>query len=125
MNRKHLSHRCTKTVWSTVFGGRQCRRAPWKDGFCKQHHPKTEDARRAARDAEWERKRAMMDYRYKTEEHEAFRVVLLVRLFEDLAVHWPAIVKTVPDATAPVEVVTRHIDAVLRHDRRRPVPPSS
>lgn len=39
---------------SVPFGGRsvsfhQCRRKPWKDGWCKQHHPDNEAKRREER----------------------------------------------------------------------------
>lgn len=31
----------------------QCSRKPWKDGWCKQHHPDTEAKRRAERSLRW------------------------------------------------------------------------
>lgn len=45
---------------SVPFGGRsvsfhQCRRKPWKDGWCKQHHPDNEAKRRAERDLRYQR----------------------------------------------------------------------
>ena len=47
---------------SVPFGGRsvsfhQCRRKPWKDGWCKQHHPDTEAERRAERAVRWQQRR--------------------------------------------------------------------
>lgn len=33
--------------WTVSF--RQCSRKPWKDGWCKQHHPDTEEERQAQR----------------------------------------------------------------------------
>jgi len=33
--------RCKKTVTTDTFRGRKCSRKPWKDGYCKQHHPET------------------------------------------------------------------------------------
>ena len=33
----------------------QCQRRPWKDGWCKQHHPETEAKRREASRERYER----------------------------------------------------------------------
>ena len=46
---------------SVAEGGRstrryQCSRKPWKDGWCKQHHPDTEAARRKQSEEEYHRK---------------------------------------------------------------------
>ena len=39
--------RCKKWVHDE-FASHQCSRRAWKDGYCKQHHPDTVAARRAA-----------------------------------------------------------------------------
>jgi hypothetical protein len=45
---------CKEDVWhGNSFHGVQCSRKPWKDGFCKQHHPANVQARREKRDAQW------------------------------------------------------------------------
>ena len=33
----------------------QCRRSPWKDGWCKQHHPDTEAERRAKQNLRYQK----------------------------------------------------------------------
>ncbi len=48
---------------SVPFGGRsavfrQCLRRPWKDGWCRQHHPDTVAVRRAQSEARRKQKRA-------------------------------------------------------------------
>ena len=41
--------RCKAAVHSCgVPHARQCRRSPWRDGWCQQHHPDTEKARHDA-----------------------------------------------------------------------------
>uniref|UniRef100_A0A6M3KW86 Uncharacterized protein n=1 Tax=viral metagenome TaxID=1070528 RepID=A0A6M3KW86_9ZZZZ len=47
--------KCRKSVygagsWPSIH---QCTRKPWKDGYCKQHHPDTVAARRAESEARY------------------------------------------------------------------------
>jgi hypothetical protein len=44
--------RCKKRIYRGDFHESGCLRRAWKDGFCRQHHPATEAARRD----EWRRK---------------------------------------------------------------------
>lgn len=44
-----------RQIWSLRY---QCHRAPVRDGFCKQHHPDAEAARRAKSHARWEERYA-------------------------------------------------------------------
>ena len=48
--------RCKASVWDR-FRDHQCQRRPWKDGWCKQHHPEMEAKRKSDRMAAWEAKR--------------------------------------------------------------------
>jgi len=41
------------------FHAHQCSRKPWKDGWCKQHHPDTEAARRKQNEERYQQKRAL------------------------------------------------------------------
>jgi len=41
----------------TGFNFHQCLRKPWRDGWCRQHHPETIAARDQARHKRWERER--------------------------------------------------------------------
>lgn len=48
---------------SVPFGGRrvdfhQCTRKPWKDGWCKQHHPDSVAERRAQSKSRWKQRQA-------------------------------------------------------------------
>jgi hypothetical protein len=47
--------RCKKKIWQ---GWRytQCSRNAWKDGFCKQHHPESVQAREEKSQAAWKAK---------------------------------------------------------------------
>jgi Zn-dependent M32 family carboxypeptidase len=38
------------------FHGHQCHKNIWKDGYCKQHHPDTVEARHEAREKVWKQK---------------------------------------------------------------------
>ncbi len=53
--------KCKKTVYPNdrwgAFHGHQCHRKVWKDGFCKQHHPDTEEAHQEAKEKKWEKER--------------------------------------------------------------------
>jgi hypothetical protein len=45
---------CKASVWIPGrFGGTSCSRKAVQDGYCKQHHPASEKARRTKRDQEW------------------------------------------------------------------------
>ena len=49
---------------SVLDGGRsvrfhQCQRRPWKDGWCKQHHPDTEAERRAQKELRYREEREL------------------------------------------------------------------
>jgi len=45
-----LSDRCKACIATpSLMNSYQCSRKPWKDGWCKQHHPDTEARRRVAR----------------------------------------------------------------------------
>ena len=44
---------CKQVVWGN-WGSHQCSRKPWKDGYCKQHHPDTVKSREAKRTAKWD-----------------------------------------------------------------------
>lgn len=55
-----MSERCAARVWiswdgwrGAPFTYRRCTRKPWKDGYCKQHHPETVKARDEAWRAKW------------------------------------------------------------------------
>ena len=39
------------------FHAHQCSRKPWKDGWCKQHHPDAEAERRVQSEARWQQRR--------------------------------------------------------------------
>jgi hypothetical protein len=62
--KKYDETRCKKPVWAG-YTHYQCRRKPWKDGYCKQHHPDIESAKREENrkksDAEWNLKKARWD----------------------------------------------------------------
>ena len=46
---------CKASVYHEIPSGfHQCRRKPWKDGWCKQHHPDTEAKRRQQRQGQRE-----------------------------------------------------------------------
>ena len=52
--------RCKKHVypqerWGS-FHGHQCHRKVWKDGFCRQHHPETEETRTIEAQKRWQEK---------------------------------------------------------------------
>jgi hypothetical protein len=53
--------RCSKKVFPNerwgAFHPHQCNRKIWKDGFCKQHHPETEEARYKKAESRWQKKR--------------------------------------------------------------------
>lgn len=54
------SRRCKASV---SYGGRrvdfhQCLRKPWKDGWCRQHHPDSVAKRRTQSEARWKQKQA-------------------------------------------------------------------
>ena len=53
------SSRCKASVSSPGRGIHiyQCRRKPWRDGWCQQHHPEEESARNKARNLRWEQGR--------------------------------------------------------------------
>lgn len=55
------NERCEGIIFDGWNGSRRCSRTPWKDGYCKQHHPDTERERREA-------KRATRDARARTQE---------------------------------------------------------
>ena len=69
------SERCKASVHGPPRSLRpyQCSRKPWKDGWCKQHHPKAEAERWAQSEARWQQKR---------ERSPSFR---LVRAHEEIA----------------------------------------
>jgi hypothetical protein len=49
--------RCKESVFeSGCWGGRSCLRLAVKDGYCNQHHPDAEKARREKADKAWEEK---------------------------------------------------------------------
>jgi lipopolysaccharide biosynthesis glycosyltransferase len=51
-------HNCQKRVYHGRFLlSSQCSRKPWKDGWCKQHHPDSVVARIEAADKRYEEKR--------------------------------------------------------------------
>jgi len=62
--------RCSEMVsdrdsrWPTYL---QCRRKPWKDGKCKQHHAGERAKRAAKRRAEWAIKDANIDFNSEIE----------------------------------------------------------
>lgn len=51
--------RCAAAVAESdpSFNYRQCRRNAWKDGWCKQHHPETEEKQREAAKRRYEERR--------------------------------------------------------------------
>lgn len=55
--------RCKQSVASPgrfgSFHPHQCSRYVWKDGYCKQHHPDTKEARLKANEDTWKRKQRM------------------------------------------------------------------
>jgi len=51
--------RCKASVYhATIWESHQCSRKPWKDGWCKQHHPDTIAERERIRDLRYKQKRA-------------------------------------------------------------------
>jgi hypothetical protein len=68
--------RCKYDVWETGrgTGHHQCQRKPWKDGWCRQHHPESIAARERAKDATY--KREVLDPIARRE--AAFQLVELV-----------------------------------------------
>ena len=60
---------------SVPYGGRsvsfhQCQRAPWKDGWCKQHHPDTEAERRKQSEERYQQKRTLSPLSQLTRAYE-------------------------------------------------------
>jgi len=50
--------RCKASVLDYGWRSRQCSRKPWRDGWCKQHHPDTIAERKRIRDLRYKQKRA-------------------------------------------------------------------
>ena len=52
------SSRCKASVSfdSRMVGFHQCQRKPWKDGWCKQHHPDSVKKRREEQQQRWKQK---------------------------------------------------------------------
>jgi hypothetical protein len=49
--------KCKASVYRGCWSRRsRCDRKPWKDGWCKQHHPDSVAARKEARDKQWTEK---------------------------------------------------------------------
>lgn len=74
--------RCKATVvdrqiWSLSY---QCRRAHVRDGFCKQHHPDAEAARRAKSHARWQEQFAADQKRWSAVEFGAHAAKLYAAL---------------------------------------------
>lgn len=46
----------------------QCTRKPWRDGWCKTHHPDTIKAKDDARQAKWDAQRKAWDAQRKAEQ---------------------------------------------------------
>ena len=62
---------CKASVYHEIPSGfHQCRRKPWKDGWCKQHHPDTEANRRAGRAVRWEQEQERSPYVRLGEAHK-------------------------------------------------------
>ena len=51
-----MKEKCKERVFGE-YHFRQCSRKPWKDGYCKQHHPDTIEKRKKEQDQRWEEKR--------------------------------------------------------------------
>jgi len=54
--KKYDPARCMASVSPSVRGAisHQCQKKIWKDGFCKQHHPDTIEAKNDAREQKWQ-----------------------------------------------------------------------
>lgn len=46
---------CKEMIWKD-FHNYQCSRKPWRDGYCKQHHPDTVEQRKAESMERWQAK---------------------------------------------------------------------
>jgi len=63
---KPTPKRCKATVHSaSSIRPHQCNRKPWKDGWCKQHHPDTVNVRVEKKRASWARERDLYDARVR------------------------------------------------------------
>ena len=58
-----MNNGCSKTVYTGSWGrGQKCSRKAVKDGFCKQHHPDTVEARRKKSQEDYEIKMSKTPY---------------------------------------------------------------
>lgn len=48
----------------------QCQRKVWKDGWCRQHHPKIVESRHAARERQWAKERRIDGLKWSIESAE-------------------------------------------------------
>ena len=62
-----MSERCSKKIVIDSLWNRHrlCRRPAIRDGYCKQHHPDAEAARRKASDARFAEQRAIEDAKWE------------------------------------------------------------
>ena len=85
--------RCKELIWS-FWSQHQCSRSEWKDGYCKQHHPKT----KKLREMESERK-----YKEKQEKSPW-------RLLEKANNHIKELEKQIEELEMQIEEVMERID---------------
>jgi hypothetical protein len=62
---------------ASLFEYHQCNRRPWKDGWCKQHHPDTEKARDAKRNAKWDAERRADETKWARDKERKLVLVAL------------------------------------------------
>jgi len=75
--------RCKKMIMRG-FHHHQCQRAAWKDGYCKQHHPKSVAERRKKKEEKFNR---IAEVRRKRDE----RYQLLSKLPKAVRSAWPMV----------------------------------
>jgi hypothetical protein len=62
----------------------QCSRKPWRDGYCKQHHPDTVKARNEASQARYDAKSAKWKSEQEASKVHAEKVARALRLWDFL-----------------------------------------
>ena len=79
----------------------QCKRKPWKDGWCRQHHPDTENVRYEERKAGWRREEVALAKKYEQDQWLARLPAIIAKL---LAVNGGIMVGVLtPDERADID----------------------
>ena len=69
--------RCTASVHDqSGWRPHQCNRKPWRDGWCKQHHPESVQARREASEARYRAEQARRAASHRRQFHPLQRELL-------------------------------------------------